>query len=49
MSETAACGHEARQEETTLMPFEAMEQERMAFRYELYTRSAGDARQGDPL
>jgi hypothetical protein len=27
---------------------EAMEQERMAFLYELYTRSAGDARQGVP-
>jgi hypothetical protein len=27
---------------------EALEQERMAFLYELYTRSAGDARQGVP-
>ncbi len=49
MGETAAFGHEARQEETTMMPFEAMEQERMAFLYELYTRSEGDARQGCPL
>jgi hypothetical protein len=48
MGETAACGHDARQEETTMMPFEAMEQERMAFLYELYTRSEGDARQGVP-
>jgi hypothetical protein len=31
-----------------MMAFEAMEQERMAFLYELYTRSAGDARQGVP-
>jgi hypothetical protein len=31
-----------------MIPFEAMEQERMAFLYELYTRSAGDARQGVP-
>jgi hypothetical protein len=28
--------------------FEAMEQERLSFLYELYTRSAGDARQGIP-
>jgi hypothetical protein len=31
-----------------MMPLEAMEQERMAFLYELYTRSEGDARQGVP-
>ena len=31
-----------------MMAFEAMEPERMAFLYELYTRSAGDARQGVP-
>ena len=31
-----------------MIAFEAMEQERMAFLYELYTRSAGDARQGVP-
>ena len=31
-----------------MMAFAAMEQERMAFLYELYTRSAGDARQGVP-
>jgi hypothetical protein len=31
-----------------MMPVEAMEQERLAFLYELYTRSAGDARQGIP-
>jgi hypothetical protein len=31
-----------------MRPLEAMEQERMAFLYELYTRSAGDARQGVP-
>ena len=30
------------------MPYDAMEQERMLFLYELYTRSAGDARQGVP-
>jgi hypothetical protein len=48
MGETATCGHEARQEETTMIAFEAMEQERLAFLYELYTRSAGDARQGIP-
>jgi hypothetical protein len=48
MGETAAFGHDARQEETTMRPFEAMEQERMAFLYELYTRSEGDARQGVP-
>jgi hypothetical protein len=48
MGETATCGHEARQEETTMIAFDAMEQERMAFLYELYTRSAGDARQGVP-
>jgi hypothetical protein len=48
MGETATCGHEARQEETTMIAFVAMEQERLAFLYELYTRSAGDARQGIP-
>jgi hypothetical protein len=48
MSETAACGHETRQEETTMMSFDAMEQERLSFLYELYKRSAGDARQGIP-
>ena len=31
-----------------MIAFEAMEPERMAFLYELYTRSAGDARQGVP-
>ena len=31
-----------------MRPSEAMEQERMAFLYELYTRSAGDARHGVP-
>ena len=31
-----------------MIAFEAMEQEGMAFLYELYTRSAGDARQGVP-
>jgi hypothetical protein len=31
-----------------MMAFEAMEQERLSFLYELYTRSAGDARQGIP-
>jgi hypothetical protein len=31
-----------------MIAFEAMEQERMAFLSELYTRSAGDARQGVP-
>jgi hypothetical protein len=31
-----------------MIAFEAMEQEHMAFLYELYTRSAGDARQGVP-
>lgn len=31
-----------------MIAFEAMEQERMAFLYELYIRSAGDARQGVP-
>ncbi len=31
-----------------MMAFDAMEQERMLFLYELYTRSAGDARQGVP-
>lgn len=31
-----------------MMALAAMEQERMAFLYELYTRSAGDARQGVP-
>lgn len=31
-----------------MIAFEALEQERMAFLYELYTRSAGDARQGVP-
>jgi hypothetical protein len=48
MGEMATCGHEARQEETTMMPLEAMEPERLAFLSELYTRSAGDARQGVP-
>jgi hypothetical protein len=48
MGETAACGHDARQKETTMMPFDEMEQERIAFLYELYKRSAGDARQGVP-
>jgi len=31
-----------------MMAFDAMESEHMAFLYELYTRSAGDARQGVP-
>jgi len=31
-----------------MMAFDAMEPEHMAFLYELYTRSAGDARQGVP-
>jgi hypothetical protein len=31
-----------------MIRFEAMEQDRVAFLYELYTRSAGDARQGVP-
>jgi hypothetical protein len=31
-----------------MIAFEAMGQEHMAFLYELYTRSAGDARQGVP-
>jgi hypothetical protein len=48
MGAMATCEHEARQEETTMIAFEAMEQEGMAFLYELYTRSAGDARQGVP-
>src|SRR5918992_5708652 len=46
--ETAPGGHEAREEETTMIAFDAMEPEHMAFLYELYTRSAGDARQGIP-
>jgi hypothetical protein len=29
-----------------MWPFDAMEQERLSFLYELYKRSAGDARQG---
>jgi hypothetical protein len=32
-----------------MRPLEAMEQERMAFLCELYTRSEGDARQGGSL
>jgi hypothetical protein len=48
MGETAARGDETREEETTMMAFDAMEPEHMAFLYELYTRSAGDARQGIP-
>ena len=31
-----------------MKPWEDMAQERIAFLYELYTRSAGDARQGIP-
>ena len=46
---TATCGHEARQKETTMIAFAAMEPERLAFLSELYTRSAGDARQGSAL
>jgi hypothetical protein len=48
MGEIATCGPEVRQEKTTMIRFEAMEQDRVAFLYELYTRSAGDARQGVP-
>jgi hypothetical protein len=48
MGETATCGDETREEETTMMAFDAREPEPMAFLYELYTRSAGDARQGIP-
>jgi hypothetical protein len=48
MGQTATCGREAREEETTMMAFPAMEPERLAFLSELYTRSAGDARQGMP-
>jgi hypothetical protein len=35
-------------EETTLVPYEEMEPQRLAFLYELYKRSAGDPRQGVP-
>jgi hypothetical protein len=31
-----------------MIPFEALEQERLSFLYELYKRSEGDARQGVP-
>jgi hypothetical protein len=31
-----------------MMPFDEREQERLSFLYELYKRSAGDARQGVP-
>jgi hypothetical protein len=48
MGQTATCGSETRQEETTMMAFAAMEPERLAFLSELYTRGAGDARQGVP-
>jgi hypothetical protein len=48
MDETATCGHTAREEKTTMMAFVAMEPERLAFLSKLYTRSAGDARQGVP-
>jgi hypothetical protein len=48
VGETATCGHEAREEETIMIAFDAMEPERLAFLSELYTRSAGDARQGVP-
>jgi len=48
MGDTVPCGSEAREEETTMMAFDAMEPEHMAFLSELYTRSAGDARQGVP-
>jgi hypothetical protein len=48
MDETATCGHAACEEKTTMMAFAAMEPERLAFLPELYTRSAGDARQGVP-
>jgi hypothetical protein len=48
MGEMATRGHEARQEKTTMIRFEAMEPERLAFLSELYTQSAGDARQGVP-
>jgi hypothetical protein len=48
MGGTATCGPEAREEETTMIAFDAMEPAHMAFLYELYTRSAGDARQGVP-
>jgi hypothetical protein len=49
MGETTTCGYEARQEETTMMAFDAIDQERLAFLSELYTRSAGDARRGSSL
>jgi hypothetical protein len=42
MGQTATCGHEAREEGTTMLAFDVMEQEHMAFLYALYTRSAGD-------
>src|SRR5688500_16984347 len=45
---TPTSGHKAREEETIMMAFDEMEPEHMAFLYELYTRSAGDARQGVP-
>ena len=32
-----------------MMPFDEGEQERLAFLYEIYKRSAGDAHQGDSL
>jgi hypothetical protein len=32
-----------------MMPFDEREPERLAFLYELYKRSAGDARRGGPL
>jgi hypothetical protein len=48
MGETATYGYEARQKETIMIAFDAMEPERLAFLTELYTRTAGDARQGVP-
>jgi hypothetical protein len=39
---------EAREEEPTMMAFDAIEPEHLTFLSELYTRSAGDARQGVP-
>lgn len=48
MGQTATCGHEARQEETTILAFDAREPDRLSFLSEIYERSAGDAHQGVP-
>jgi hypothetical protein len=49
MGEIATCGPEVRQEKTTMIRFEAMAQDRVAFLYELYHTQCRRRTPGSPL